>query len=305
VTAAQSDSPRDECYRCGYDLRGIANERPCPECGLLAERSRRETDELHNSRPKWLRSIARGIELILIAILIGGIWVPLFQLLMSPWLDRIASGWTGPRVFIAVSGFVAAIFMLGVILLTRREGYAPADAADRRLRWSLRLVATLPLVTIALLAIGLEVLISHLNVFQSQPTPPEFYVAFFLGTFGLSPLPILLFLYLRGLAKRARSAHLAEHCAIVGIGASATIVYVGAWFIIQDRMSDSRLGDYWFERSTIVFILILAVSVAVLLFALWSLYLLIRFAIAFHLAARQLRRKWSRDDLAADPSHTA
>ena len=25
-----------ECLRCGYDLRGIANERACPECGLLA-----------------------------------------------------------------------------------------------------------------------------------------------------------------------------------------------------------------------------------------------------------------------------
>jgi len=31
---------------------------------------------------------------------------------------------------------------------------------------------------------------------------------------------------------------------------------------------------------------------------LWSVYLLIRFAIAFHSAARQLRQKWKRDDRA-------
>src|SRR5437762_9680970 len=57
-----------ECLRCGYDLRGIANEQACPECGLLAERSRRVTDELHDTRPRWLRRLAWGVWLILLAI---------------------------------------------------------------------------------------------------------------------------------------------------------------------------------------------------------------------------------------------
>jgi hypothetical protein len=35
---------------------------------------------------------------------------------------------------------------------------------------------------------------------------------------------------------------------------------------------------------------------ATILFLLWSTYLLIRFAIAFHIAARNLRRQWLRDD---------
>jgi hypothetical protein len=74
MTALPDESIRDECYRCGYDLRGIANAGVCPECGLLAERSRRVTDELHDTRPRWLRSLSRGIDLILLAIFapIGG-----------------------------------------------------------------------------------------------------------------------------------------------------------------------------------------------------------------------------------------
>ena len=55
--ASEQLQQRDECYRCGYDIRGIASDQPCPECGLLAERSRRVTDELHNTRPTWLRTI--------------------------------------------------------------------------------------------------------------------------------------------------------------------------------------------------------------------------------------------------------
>ena len=62
--------PADTCYRCGYALRGVANDRPCPECGLLAERSRRVSDELHNSRPRWLRRISRGVNVLLFALLL-------------------------------------------------------------------------------------------------------------------------------------------------------------------------------------------------------------------------------------------
>ena len=62
----------DVCYRCGYDLTGIGDETPCPECGLLARRSRRPTDELHYTRPRWLRRISRGTNLLLLAVLLFG-----------------------------------------------------------------------------------------------------------------------------------------------------------------------------------------------------------------------------------------
>ena len=45
-----AEPAKDECYRCGYNLLGIADDQACPECGLLAQRSRRVTDELHDTR---------------------------------------------------------------------------------------------------------------------------------------------------------------------------------------------------------------------------------------------------------------
>src|SRR5215217_4158067 len=63
-----------ECCRCGYDLRGIGDDQPCPECGLLAQRSRRKSDELHDTRPRWLRRISMGVWTILLALLVTVMW---------------------------------------------------------------------------------------------------------------------------------------------------------------------------------------------------------------------------------------
>src|SRR5262245_33731572 len=94
----------DECFRCGYALRGIADDQACPECGLLAERSRRVTDELHDTRPKWLRKLAIGTWMILLSIAIVFPWAGI-RLAMSPWISRqfftMRWGWQGILAYTA------------------------------------------------------------------------------------------------------------------------------------------------------------------------------------------------------------
>ena len=115
---------------------------------------------------------------------------------------------------------------------------------------------------------------------------------------------LLLFAQLRGLATRARSAHLAEHCTIVSIGTAASLIYVFlATYVLMLGML-GRFGDNWTERSNVALTLVLLIGVTGILFPLWSLYLLVRFAMAFFIVARQLRGQWRHDDRAAAAPRT-
>jgi hypothetical protein len=283
VTATSSESVRDECYRCGYDLRGIANEGPCPECGLLAERSRRITDELHDTRPRWLRSLSWGISLILVAI-VAAFAVPFV-------LHNFPSPWWIPYLGLALLDLSALSLLAGVVLLTRREGYAPADLADRRLRILLRPSAIVPALAMVLVHVQIKSNFALLTDAQALALSVLFFVL-------LSFLPLLLFLHLRGLARRVRSAQLAEDCIIVGIGGFASTLYVAAVIFILNKADSLGLEDHWVLRSNVSMMMMLLVGVACALFTLWAIYLLVCFAVAIWTAARTLRRKWRHDDRA-------
>ncbi len=273
---------------------------PAPNAVCSRKRSRRQTDELHNTRPRWLRSISRGVNRILLAILVAVGW-PLFLAALPNWVWfgvassnlAVSLGWQ----FLPLLGFdFACIWLLmGGILLSLPEGYPPADRKDLKLRWMLRISAAIPLV--ALILLHLEQYLQFRAVTYRGSTPLEIAVVL-LSTAGCAPLPLLLFLHLRGLAKRARSAHLAEHCMIVGIGTSCALLYILAVIIIFENAERLGLGSNWTDRGGTSLILLTIGFTAAILFILWSLYLLVRFAIAFWLASRQLRRKWTRDDRA-------
>jgi hypothetical protein len=289
----------DECYRCGYVLRGIADDQPCPECGLLAGRSRHVTDELHNTRPGWLRRLSLGVWTLLLAVAVTVGW-PFVLILMQFLKVR----WQGPpgtalwRLMPSLGIALAALLLpMGVWLLTGREGYAPADRADRRLRLALRVAAFLPvlaiLITLAetdLVGSGSSWMIDATGQSRLADVP-----VFLLSLFGLT-LPLMLALRLRGLARRARSAHLAEHCVIVGVGVTCAVVYALACNYLFDHARELGLGENWAGRSTTALALLTVFGTAAVLFLLWSLYLLIRFAIAFGRASLKLRRAWLRED---------
>lgn len=298
----------DACYRCGYELRGIADDQPCPECGLLAERSRRESDELHHTRPGWLKRLSAGVWLILLAIVVGAL-APALLAGSASVRSRMAVGIGGTSpvayaVYMHVGWFgvdVAALLLLGgVLLVTSREGYAPADQADARRRRLIRLLAVVPLIAVALLHVDAQLAAGAL--WSRRPRswgPPEgsyTFAAFVLATIGCSPLPLLLYLQLRSLAKRARSAHLAEHCLIVGTGNALTLLYIPAFAFVFKNAERWGLGHTWTTRSNVSLVLLLAVFVSAILFGMWNLYLLIRFAVAFAAASRKLRKAWHLAD---------
>jgi hypothetical protein len=299
----------DECYRCGYDLRGIANDQPCPECGLLAQRSRRVTDELHNTRPRWLRRISLGVWLTLLALFVTTAW----QLLLTGfdrWIDERWNWRSGLAYTMPWWGldFGALLLPVGMFLLTAAERYPPADQVDHRRRLLIRMLSFVPLVAV-LVQHAMEAWARHGWRTLGWTTEPMMFrvcetLLPFVLTLTMAPLPLLFFVQLGSLAKRVRSAHLAEHCVIVGIGMSLSLIYGAVKPFIPDFGPEWNLGTPWTRYVSVELVLDLVAGVAIGLFMLWSLYLLLRFAIAFHRASRQLRRSWNRDDRArtTDPA---
>ena len=307
----------DVCYRCGYALRGIAGEQPCPECGLLAERSRRVTDELHNTRPGWLRRLSWGVKLILLAIIVAAGWMPASEYISEHLLERMRVGGTAYFRILQTMPFIgldlAALLLAGgAWLLTGREGYEPADRADRRLRRWLRAVAFAPLLLMLLFHVEIEIRrLAWVNFLPGSGFPSYRALWDWAGVpliitaaVACVPLPLLLFRQFRNLAKRARSAHLAEHCTIVGVGTSLGLVYFGIVLFVFQNAEQLGLRRNWVGRSSVSLAMLGGVAVLTSLFLLWSLYLLIRFAIAFHKAARALRGKWQAQDRSVVAGYT-
>jgi hypothetical protein len=304
---AMDETGTDACYRCGYNLTGIADNQACPECGLLAERSRRVTDELHQTRPRWLRRLSRGVWLILLAVLLP---FPLGYAVSQAddWLIRsltngrmMYGSWayllTGHLHLLALDVPVV-LLTAGVLLLTSRERYPPADRGDARLRRALRAALLIPWAALALLHTLLHLaytgralsmldrgLLRHAELVILAPI-----------TLGSIPLVVLLALRLRALARRARSAHLAEHCLIVGIGTASTLAYAFAVAVVMEFAESWGWGANWTNNATASLVVAGVLAVLGALFVLWALYLLVRFAVAFGLAARRLRREGRRDD---------
>jgi hypothetical protein len=80
---------------------------------------------------------------------------------------------------------------------------------------------------------------------------------------------------------------------------SSALLYAAVMSIIFAFADRWGLDPNWTSRSAVSLVLMVLCGVSATLLMFWSVYLLIRFAIAFHSAARELRQKWKRDDRAA------
>ena len=279
--------PADACLRCGYDLRGIADDAPCPECGLLAGRSRMPSDELRHARPRWLATLSAGTWLTLLAWAMPAAGVAVVRdvawdaLRINPY--RSQSTWLDPQVLVAFA-VPASFLAVGLWLLTRPEGRPVADAAGRRLRLILRAFGFIPLLMVAGFGWARWSNATWLGGLPEN-APLQALAA-------LAPLPALTFLHLRRLARRALNPSLAEHCLIVGTAASLGLLAPLLLPLFTDR-------TYPWIRSDPYLMVAFGIVAAALLLFLWAGLALLRFAVAFARAGRAAKRAWAAADAAA------
>ncbi len=71
------------CKRCAYNLRGLQEDRACPECGVSVALST-QGDLLYSADPKWVAKLSWGLKIILMMIAVRIISVLLFLWYRQP-----------------------------------------------------------------------------------------------------------------------------------------------------------------------------------------------------------------------------
>jgi hypothetical protein len=118
------------CIRCGYDLRELPIDGPCPECGTPIEHSL-GGDRLSKADPRWLARIALGQSLLAWGLMLAA--VSTFEIMLVPlaFIAISVSGIGGGTVealaevamLVVVGCVVGGLMMcwMGAVLLTVQE----------------------------------------------------------------------------------------------------------------------------------------------------------------------------------------
>jgi len=173
---------------------------------------------------------------------------------------------------------LALTFAAEAWLVTRpqpRFGTTPATQ-----RWLIRATAGLQVAQIGAVGLG-----------TTAGSIPLLLVAWFFSL-SFAAFPAMLMLHLRRLALRVLDPRLAEHCAIIGCGASAALLLLTASAFAPNWLFRGPHGR-WFGYAEVF------VSAVGLLCVLWSVLTLLRFALAFGKAWRASRDAWDAADASA------
>ena len=154
MTGTDGGAPREQlddgwihddvrCDGCGYRLTATRADGDCPECGTSVARSHYRW-MLRTASPKWLRVLAVGAVLVMLASIAFGLLI--LDAAYLEWLSETDARWLRDGAWWTVWGLLSA----GLLALTARlRGWLSLRQATRR-----RLAARwLSLLTIALVLI--------------------------------------------------------------------------------------------------------------------------------------------------------
>jgi len=101
------------CVKCGYNLRTLAAESRCPECGHLVQESTRDT-RLCCADPQWVSQLSTALLVIILLSTASVIWLVLTALLDMGGYHRFDDTRVLAPILLSASGVVVALFFFTV-----------------------------------------------------------------------------------------------------------------------------------------------------------------------------------------------
>ena len=261
------------CLHCGYNLRSLLPDGACPECGTAVARSIHGA-VLRFCDPDWVGQLALGMKLLIASIVTQFLLVCLSWFLMRTMADPSLAGTV--RLVPAVLG------LIGYWKLTTPDPGKTEAAVGLDARQVTRAA------TVTGFVLSVASLLAGGEVANVIPIALGLAVAAIqlVATFAT-------FIYARQLAIRIPDIPLADHTRWVMWGWAVSYLVI-AVLLGLNAVSSVGAGATSGGRSTTLFVGA-CMSIAMLILAIFSLILVIRYLNAFNRAARQARATWAAD----------
>jgi hypothetical protein len=260
------------CRHCAYNLRGMTEDGACPECGTSVGRSLLG-DQLRFSDPVWVRTLATGMTWIVWGFVLGILLAVALMILgfTIPNLD--------PYVISAIGSVSSLVMLVGYWKVTAPEPgvlEAPGMTLRSFVRWA----------TVAGAVVSLT---SQFAVILDPITAGV--VKGIGGLIGMAGF-LALFVYARRLALRVPDDSLAHQTRVVMWGLVSSLgVLIVSGVILAITASSSATPT----PGMVAAVPMCMAGVGYLVFAIWSLVLVIWYHRVASAAAHSAEQTWARD----------
>jgi hypothetical protein len=287
------------CRKCGYNLRGLSSQGVCTECGTAVGRSMMG-DLLRFSDPQWVRSVASGMDWILVGILI----LILSTCLLSAVLKAVGYP---PGYAMLWQVFVSIFPLVGYWKLTNPD---PGGLEESRLNSHRKVVRITTIVSF--LASPMQLLVPHMGPIVAGIFGVVAVINYLVST-------IALFTFARLMALRIPDDKLARNCKTLMWFMVVSLILIVVVFAFGAAMytppattgvattgSSGAVTGAAVTRAPIARGSAASIGAAVggctfmvlmLVAAIWCIVLFFRFRAAFHEAARLALQSWAATPL--------
>ncbi len=278
------------CRKCSYNLRGLSIEGRCPECGSAVGLSV-QGDLLRFADPTWVRTLARGVRLIIwgIVVIVLGVILAVVLAAAVPALVMVA-------IVAPLLGYI--LMLVGTWRMTEPD---PSGLGEDQYGTSRRLIR---------ITLVLGVIDALLDVVQELITvPPAVRLALLILAvlFGIAAVVGLFaqLQYLKKLALRIPDAKLAGRAHFLmyglGIGYGLLAVVGGSMALMVAVGPGPGAGGTMAPLMTAMGCFAGVAGLAVLVFAIMFLLMLERMGKRFGVEAAAAEATWARIGSAPPP----